>query len=371
MKLGSFGDRGEFDRLAENLQNLTATHCVLPLPEHEVAAICASVARYPSTPVTSKAAPSTANGADLTFCGLTLTRGNATGNGGAVVNSGNSMLTFVNVEISQSSATQNGGGIFNALNGSLLIQRSNIRNNTATLSGGALSNADVSGTINIQESTLSGNTAGTSGGAIEVGGNTVTLFRSTVSGNTAATNGGGIDFSNGFLNLDRSTISGNIAQTGQGGGLYRATAGSLIFPHLNVSRSTITDNLANSGGYGIHTNMLMTIAFVQSIIGNQRSGGPDCSNNALSNLQKGSYNLDSDGPCLNPLTGTDATFASLLLSPLADNGGLTQTHALQLLSPAVNRITNGLCGVGIVIDQRGFPRPATPATACDTGSFER
>ncbi len=52
---------------------------------------------------------------------------------------------------------------------------------------------------------------------------------------------------------------------------------------------------------------------------------------------------------------TDLPNTDPLLGPLQDNGGPTETHALQFDSPAVNRIpagTNG-CGTTFTADQRG------------------
>ena len=59
-----------------------------------------------------------------------------------------------------------------------------------------------------------------------------------------------------------------------------------------------------------------------------------------------------------------------LLAPLADNGGGTPTHALDINSPALNKIPNGVngCGTTIITDQRGVVRPTD--TSCDIGAFE-
>ena len=62
--------------------------------------------------------------------------------------------------------------------------------------------------------------------------------------------------------------------------------------------------------------------------------------------------------------------ADPMLTPLADNGGATWTHALQSDSLAVDWIpmgTNG-CGTTYTIDQRSESRPYGPA--CDIGSYE-
>jgi hypothetical protein len=63
--------------------------------------------------------------------------------------------------------------------------------------------------------------------------------------------------------------------------------------------------------------------------------------------------------------GTSANPIDALLGPLADNGGLTETQALAVGSPARDAAD---C-LGMVEDQRHEPRPAGSA-ACDIGAFE-
>jgi hypothetical protein len=57
------------------------------------------------------------------------------------------------------------------------------------------------------------------------------------------------------------------------------------------------------------------------------------------------------------------TFADAMLSPLADNGGLTQTMAIPSTSPAVNA---GTSTNAPLTDQRGFNRVG----AVDIGAYE-
>jgi hypothetical protein len=59
-----------------------------------------------------------------------------------------------------------------------------------------------------------------------------------------------------------------------------------------------------------------------------------------------------------------------LAGSLADNGGPTQTIALQGDSPALDQIPNGVnsCGTEIQSDQRGISRPQ--GWACDIGAYE-
>jgi hypothetical protein len=67
-----------------------------------------------------------------------------------------------------------------------------------------------------------------------------------------------------------------------------------------------------------------------------------------------------------------------ILSPLANNGGPTQTHALPAGSPALDRVPNADCTAAPVngVDQRGEPRNqngsgGASSNECDAGAFER
>jgi hypothetical protein len=91
----------------------------------------------------------------------------------------------------------------------------------------------------------------------------------------------------------------------------------------------------------------------------------DCDGEVTSN----GYNLESPGDtCGFGGEGDQASVPAdqLRLGPLADNGGLTMTHALEPGSVAIDQIPDGACEVGA--DQRGEPRPT--GGGCDVGSFE-
>lgn len=57
-----------------------------------------------------------------------------------------------------------------------------------------------------------------------------------------------------------------------------------------------------------------------------------------------------------------------LLSPLADNGGLTPTHSLETGSPALDAGNNA---AALEFDQRGEGFPRVVGSAADIGAFEQ
>lgn len=196
--------------------------------------------------------------------------------------------------------------------------------------------------ITILDSTISGNTAAGNGGGLSHDGGlagVATVIRSTISGNSAA-KGGGIDIVTGSLVLTHSTISNNAASD-QGGGLFNSSAGE-----LEVSNSTITANTAANGGGGLATSG--GAATLRSTILAGNIGG-----DVLGTLTSDSRtNLISGDP---------------LLGPLADNGGLTLTHALLTGSPARGTGSNPL---SLTTDQRGGSFARTVGGSSDIGSFQ-
>ena len=228
------------------------------------------------------------------------------------------------------------------------ILRLNITDGDTTSVGGCILN---NGTLTINESTISGCNTTQNGGGISNSG-TLTIEDSTISGNTTTLNGGGIEnFTTGSLNLTNTTISGNTANGAGGGGILN-TAGT-----LNINNSTITDNNTTGNGGGISTGATANIA--DSIVaGNTANSNSNCDFTGGTFNDLGN-NITNDATC--PF-GSGQNIDPLL-GPLADNGGLTQTHALLPGSPAVDN--SGTCGLGN--DQRGENREVND---CDTGSFE-
>ncbi|MDM8565042.1 choice-of-anchor Q domain-containing protein [Candidatus Halobeggiatoa sp. HSG11] len=174
-------------------------------------------------------------------------------------------------------------------------------------------------------------------------GTTVTVNNSTFSNNSASWDGGAISSSEATLIVNNSTFVGNSTDR-YGGGITNYNVISTI-----INNSTFSNNSAILGTGGIH-HTSGTVNLTNTIIAGNTGG--DCSGISVS-----SDNLVEDGSCSATLTGDP------LLSTLADNGGDTQTMALQTGSPAIDTGDSGTCES---TDQRGETRDAS----CDIGAYE-
>ncbi|MGQ0621975.1 MAG: choice-of-anchor D domain-containing protein [Panacagrimonas sp.] len=262
-------------------------------------------------------------------------------------------------------------------------------------SGGAISvGTSGNGTLNVRQCRFINNRAGgvgfaiddESGGAIAAYTATVTIADSVFIGNSSTTNGAAItaagtdiDALDTRLNVSRSLFSGNTAVGGSAIFAKKAT--------LAVSNSTFFNN-AGARGEAILTATLPSR--VQSLKHNTFVGGRalivepvsdpatllSLSNNLLGGgcLLEGGAMISDLGGNIAPDASCDFTQASSLvrsasevnLAPaLADNGGPTQTLALQTGSVAVDAAPNCASQFG---DQRGVIRPQ--GAACDSGAFE-
>lgn len=276
-----------------------------------------------------------------------------------------------------------GGGIYTGNNSafqsstvsSSVISGNKVTGSVKTLGGGIYNNNNsASRSLAIDNTTISENTASSTTGQVKGGGvftyqGSLAVSNSTISGNSAA-NGGGIFADYDALTVSQSTLSGNSAA--KGGGIYLGHAGYYSFTHpMTVRNSTITANVAtdSAGGAGVadtHT-MYGASTFQSTIIaGNIATPGDKADLSASVNAIAGANNLvvAAQGVTL----PADTISADPLLGPLRDNGGLTFTHALAPLSPAVDAGNNA---AKLERDQRGDGFPRSFGLAPDIGAFER
>jgi hypothetical protein len=256
-------------------------------------------------------------------------------------------VTVTGSTISGNSADA-GGGIYA---GYASVTKSTISGNSASDRGGGIYNY---GDLTVTDSTISGNSADTGGGiysSTDLIGLRTTIQNSTISGNTASTAGGALFNYNGLTVIDFSTITLNEAPDGAGGGV--ASYGD-TYTRTRARSSIIAGNIGGD---------------VEFLFGNTNS------------FQSMGYNLIGTGNALGRfiLEGDQTGIADPLLEPLADNGGVTMTHALRAGSPAIDAGNpSAAAGSGGVpmFDQRGAPFgrivdcDGTLGARIDIGAFE-
>ncbi len=208
----------------------------------------------------------------------------------------------------------------------MLVSQTTIRDNQAGCNfndGGALlnwgNNDNLHGTVGIADSTISGNSASAGGGVVS---------RNDVSNLTT---------------IESSTIADNTAGDSAGAGI-RADAGTIEVAQTIVTHNVSLDVLDNCDASG---------GTITSII---PPSGPS------------GYNLADDHSCGFTATGDIEDATPPLVASLADNGGPTDTQAIDQSSPAFDGVGTACPSVDQSVDQRGITRPQ--GAACDIGAFE-
>ncbi|MGD2093338.1 MAG: choice-of-anchor Q domain-containing protein, partial [Candidatus Aminicenantes bacterium] len=335
---------------------------------------------------------------------------NSDGLGGGIYNSGTLEISGCSISNNISGANGSnqpdggeGGGIFNS--GVANLANCTINNNHT---GGGADGGGIysSGTATLTDCTVSNNKAGDGfgddyevpavcpgwGGGIYTS-NTITLKRCLISNNKAGDGqdyyiltwgggGGGICCSGKKATLTNCTISNNrsgdggLGFSGNGGGI--SAKGELTLINCTVCNNRVGEPgqeelLYGNGGSGggiraRGVNIKNTI--IANNHANLKENGPDC----WGEVNSLGYNLIEDingctitGNLTGNITGQDP-----MLGSLADNGGLTQTHALLPGSPAID-VGNSQ---GIYEDQRGYARPVNipgipnVSDGSDIGAYE-
>jgi fibronectin-binding autotransporter adhesin len=290
---------------------------------------------------------------------------------GAISNNAASTVTLTDCTLSKNLGFGRGGAICTE-DSTLVLSACTLSGNQSEGFGGGIVHFD--GTTSLSNCTLSGNWAESMGGGLYQDDGHVYISGSTLEGNSVGTglagNGGGIYKSAGTLYLTNSTLSGNGAGL-NGGGLYQ-NGESTQLAHVTITRNVADASGAGQGdGGGIFNASNALVKLRNTILaGNSDSGdeAPDCSGT----LETSGNNLvqSTDG-CTLVGGGSNETGTDPGLDPLNDNGGRTETHALQSGSPALDAVATctDTDGDPVTIDQRGVPRPQGPR--CDIGAYER
>ena len=227
-------------------------------------------------------------------------------------------------------SSERGGGILNE-SGTVYLTNLHIYTNAASVGGGIYN----SGTMHVLDSTIAGNLAleQTEGGGGIGNGGTLTLTNTTISGN------------GGELGRDILNNGGTITLTSSTIGSGASDNRPVIFNKQN-------------------TTMIIRNTIV--------AGGVSSSSNTVFTSQGNNLVQSASGTPIG-WVASDLLGVNPQLSPLANNGGQTPTHALMAGSPAINGGNNALAinpasDLPLRLDQRLYNRIA--GGMVDIGAFE-
>lgn len=315
---------------------------------------------------------------------------------------GSGPTTLVDAAVTDCEATNSGGGVLvqkgvvdDGQDDLVLIRTEVLRNRTTSSllgQGGGIwiSHANA----RIVDSTIDGNISPTTGGGVMLS-ETQSQLRtnlvvtgSTISNNVAGEDpegnppliggvGGGIYNAGGSMDIENTTIAFNAARpgslpipSGQGGGVQNT-------PKLSSPRTTALTNCTvayNEAELGqLYSTVLgdsSGLLIANTLVAQAPGGGPDCApvgHPGGAGVVSLGGNISSDGSVCNlkPMElGDQAGVADPgLAEALADNGGETDTLAIEEGSPAIGRGQALHCPAE---DQRGSPRKPL----CDVGAYE-
>jgi len=266
-------------------------------------------------------------GSNPTLTNVTFTSNTVMSGGGGGIFNKSSSPKLTNSIFNGNSSSHDGGGMCNIYYSSPILTDVTFLENTASYGGGGLANLSQSNPI-IKSTTFVANQAGNGGG--------VTNYYASPS----------------FINV---TFSENLA--GAGAGLF-----NIYDCNPTLTNVTFSGNSATDRGGGIYSEFTSTSTtqVTNSILwGNtpeQISG--DSAMVTYSDIQ-GGYPGEGNFS-MNPLLGA-----------LADHGGVTQTHALNTGSPAIDAANPETCPT---YDQRYYVRPidgdGDGTAICDMGAYE-
>lgn len=325
------------------------------------------------------------NAGDLTISDCVITNNSADNKGGGIYSVGGvSTRTEVNNCTFNSNSTNayssstginvdGGGAIFSI--GELIVNNSIFDNNSVYAHGGAVfvDSTNFYSLATIQNSTFYRNRA-FSGGAIYNHGH-VNLKNSTFELNSSTDVGGAVaNALNGGFKASNSTFSLNSTSK-RGGAIYHnGTSDAYIYS------STLVKNSAGGTygiGGGIFFNSGSAVYLKNSLLAENTATveATDCGGEIISQ----GYNLISNTlNCMITATTGDQFGSEIvldaMLAPLADNLGITKTHALYVGSPAIDAADPSGCtdveGNPLIEDQRGEARPGVSGGLCDIGAYE-
>ncbi len=279
--------------------------------------------------------------------------------------------SFSGLRLSGGDAGSENGGAIRSEAAQLHLFQVELLGNAAASGGGIAVNT---GDLSIISSTIAGNDASVTGGGIAALGvaSSLVVLNSTISGNTTAGNGGGVYSQDTPIVLSNSTVAFNAAGTGGGVGLLANDNGE----SLSLKNTILAANTAASAADFIAPgDVANDLEVLFSLVGDSEG-----TSLAASSFTGGQPLADANG---NLIGGGAGPLVDPGLEPLADQGGVTQTHALLVSSFAVDAgdrtllpqdsydvdVDNNFIEF-LPVDQRGGPAKRVVNDLLDMGSFE-
>lgn len=301
---------------------------------------------------------------------LVLTNCTLSGNGAIGANGGtggtNGSGSFANPGNGGAGGLGSGGAIYN-------VGFASVSACTFNLNFSFGGNSESAGAINGNNAQNGSAGAVGRGGAIfNADGGTYETTNCTISGNLAEGGAGGNGANNpGSFNGGNGGNGGNAL----GGGFFNDAGGSVSILNCTFADSTCTggtNGVGGTGGFGSGANGNIGRAFGANVynnggtfnLANSLLAYPTNAPNAGGTITDFDHNISSDASAAFT-QGNSFNNVDPLLAPLSNNGGPTQTMALQAGSPAIDAITDGSAPP---TDQRGAPRPI--GAGSDIGAYE-
>jgi len=301
--------------------------------------------------------------------------GNRAGIGGAVHNLLSGLTVTNSVFVSNQSLTDGGGALYtdgasekidDTIGGKIELCGCRFQGNIGLNQGGAAylfayspDRVIVNQCAFEDNQVLAGTGSGALGGGLRVGNAQLDLGGSLFARNHSDGHGGGLWVDGSYPSyvtnctfFENDAGKPGVADGGYGGAISGA---NLVMTNLSIANNRAINNAG--GIFNEDTSSQLS----NSILANNEAGNEWGIKQACRNPMVGANNLQWPDPITDVQCTAGPLIADPLLSGLTDNGGPTETLAIDAASPAAGKGSN--CPA---LDQRGQPRQ----TSCDLGAFE-